>query len=101
MAKTWELCPPAPPSASGHGQIRESVEILWRFGGAGDLQSEKTFPRSFELSQFCRILRTQSKRRHIGSGTKIVVESMEETFEKIIPAVPFVVEPGIADSWES
>jgi DNA polymerase-1 len=29
----------------------------------------------------------------------IVAESMEEAFKKIIPEVPFVVEPKIADSW--
>jgi DNA polymerase I len=29
----------------------------------------------------------------------IVEESMEETFKRIIPEVPFVVEPGVADSW--
>ena len=31
----------------------------------------------------------------------IVKESMEEAFKKIIPDVPFVVEPKIADSWKS
>jgi len=31
----------------------------------------------------------------------IVKESMEETFERIIPEVPFVAEPEIADSWKS
>ena len=29
----------------------------------------------------------------------IVKESMEEAFKKIIPEVPFVVEPRVADSW--
>jgi DNA polymerase I-like protein with 3'-5' exonuclease and polymerase domains len=29
----------------------------------------------------------------------IVKECMERGFEKIIPEVPFVVEPKIADSW--
>jgi hypothetical protein len=29
----------------------------------------------------------------------IVGESMEGAFKKIIPEVPFVVEPKIADSW--
>ena len=31
----------------------------------------------------------------------IVKESMEEAFEKIIPEVPFVAEPRVADSWKS
>jgi DNA polymerase I-like protein with 3'-5' exonuclease and polymerase domains len=31
----------------------------------------------------------------------IVKECMERGFEKIIPEVPFVVEPKIADSWKS
>ena len=31
----------------------------------------------------------------------IVKESMEEAFEQIIPEVPFVVKPKIADSWKS
>jgi hypothetical protein len=30
----------------------------------------------------------------------IVEESMEEALERIIPEVPFVVEPRVADSWE-
>jgi DNA polymerase I-like protein with 3'-5' exonuclease and polymerase domains len=30
----------------------------------------------------------------------IVKESMEEAFKKIIPEVPFIVEPKIADSWK-
>jgi hypothetical protein len=30
----------------------------------------------------------------------IVEESMEEAFKKVIPEVPFIVEPKIADSWE-
>jgi DNA polymerase I-like protein with 3'-5' exonuclease and polymerase domains len=29
----------------------------------------------------------------------VVKESMEEAFRKIIPEVPFVVEPKIVDSW--
>jgi DNA polymerase I-like protein with 3'-5' exonuclease and polymerase domains len=31
----------------------------------------------------------------------IVKESMEEALERIIPEVPFIVEPQIADSWKS
>jgi DNA polymerase I-like protein with 3'-5' exonuclease and polymerase domains len=31
----------------------------------------------------------------------IVEESMEEALEGIIPEVPFMVEPKIADSWKS
>ena len=31
----------------------------------------------------------------------IMKESMEEAFEQIIPEVPFVVKPKIADSWKS
>ena len=31
----------------------------------------------------------------------IVKEVMEEAFGKIIPEVPFVAEPEIADSWKS
>ena len=30
---------------------------------------------------------------------EIVKECMERSFEQIIPEVPFVVEPKIADSW--
>jgi DNA polymerase I len=30
---------------------------------------------------------------------RIVKESMEAAFKQIIPEVPFVVEPKIADSW--
>jgi DNA polymerase I-like protein with 3'-5' exonuclease and polymerase domains len=30
----------------------------------------------------------------------IVKESMEEAFKKIIPEVPFIVEPKIADPWK-
>lgn len=30
----------------------------------------------------------------------IVKESMEEAFKQIIPEVPFVVEPKIADAWK-
>jgi DNA polymerase I-like protein with 3'-5' exonuclease and polymerase domains len=31
----------------------------------------------------------------------IVKESMEKAFRQIIPEVPFVAEPKIADSWKS
>jgi hypothetical protein len=31
---------------------------------------------------------------------KIVKICMEDAFEKLIPNVPFKVEPGIKDSWE-
>ncbi len=31
---------------------------------------------------------------------EIVKESMEEALERIVPEVPFVAEPKIADSWK-